>query len=156
MRAQGLWAEGPPGVSGRREKLAHRAAFSLGRKCFLDPARRIYAILWPPGGVCGTQERKPFSYNNRTIDRTMGPFLPLWHFLKSLFYEHHPNDPWLKNRFGTGLPAAFGLTQKASPPRRRGMHREKRTRPNRSLISVCQPTRNCFSTTRRARSSAGW
>jgi hypothetical protein len=27
--------------------------------------------------------------------------------IKWRFYEHHPNDPWLKNRFGTGLPAAF-------------------------------------------------
>jgi hypothetical protein len=28
--------------------------------------------------------------------------------IKWRFYEHHPHDPWLKNRFGTGLPAAFG------------------------------------------------
>jgi hypothetical protein len=28
--------------------------------------------------------------------------------IKWRFYEHHPNDPWLKNRFGTGLLGAFG------------------------------------------------
>jgi hypothetical protein len=28
--------------------------------------------------------------------------------IKWRFYERHPNDPWLKNRFGTGLPAVFG------------------------------------------------
>ena len=28
--------------------------------------------------------------------------------IKWRFYEHHPNDPWVKNRFGTGLPAVFG------------------------------------------------
>ena len=28
--------------------------------------------------------------------------------IKWRFYEHHPNDPWVTNRFGTGLPAVFG------------------------------------------------
>src|ERR1700722_9028037 len=28
--------------------------------------------------------------------------------IKWRFYEHHPNDPWVKDRFGTGLPAVFG------------------------------------------------
>jgi hypothetical protein len=28
--------------------------------------------------------------------------------IKWRFYEHHPHDPWVKNRFGTGLPAVFG------------------------------------------------
>jgi len=28
--------------------------------------------------------------------------------IKWRFYEHHPNDPWLKNRFGTGLLGVFG------------------------------------------------
>jgi hypothetical protein len=28
--------------------------------------------------------------------------------IKWRFYEHHPHDPWLKDRFGTGLPAVFG------------------------------------------------
>jgi hypothetical protein len=28
--------------------------------------------------------------------------------IKWRFYEHHPNDPWIKNRFGTGLLGAFG------------------------------------------------
>jgi len=28
--------------------------------------------------------------------------------IKWRFYEHHPDDPWLKNRFGTGLLALFG------------------------------------------------
>jgi hypothetical protein len=28
--------------------------------------------------------------------------------IKWRFYEHHPKDPWLKDRFGTGLPAVFG------------------------------------------------
>ena len=33
--------------------------------------------------------------------------------IKWRFYEHHPNDPWLKERFGTGLLGAFGHTSKA-------------------------------------------
>lgn len=28
--------------------------------------------------------------------------------IKWRFYEHHPDDPWVKNRFGTGLLGAFG------------------------------------------------
>lgn len=28
--------------------------------------------------------------------------------IKWRFYERHPKDPWVKNRFGTGLPAVFG------------------------------------------------
>jgi len=28
--------------------------------------------------------------------------------IKWRFYEHHPKDPWFKDRFGTGLPAVFG------------------------------------------------
>jgi hypothetical protein len=28
--------------------------------------------------------------------------------IKWRFYEHHPKDEWVKNRFGTGLPAVFG------------------------------------------------
>jgi hypothetical protein len=35
--------------------------------------------------------------------------------IKWRFYEHHPNDPWLKNRFGTGLPAAFGHHAESEP-----------------------------------------
>jgi hypothetical protein len=50
-------------------------------RCFFDPSLRIYAILWPPCGVCWTLERKVFSYNKRTMDWAMGPFSPLWHFL---------------------------------------------------------------------------
>jgi hypothetical protein len=41
--------------------------------------------------------------------------------IKWRFYEHHPNDPWVKNRFGTGLlavlhPAAAGSTQPEQAP----------------------------------------
>jgi hypothetical protein len=28
--------------------------------------------------------------------------------IKWRFYEHHPNDPWIKDRFGTGLLGLFG------------------------------------------------
>jgi hypothetical protein len=28
--------------------------------------------------------------------------------IKWRFYEHHPNDPWVKDRFGTGLLGVFG------------------------------------------------
>jgi hypothetical protein len=28
--------------------------------------------------------------------------------IKWRFYEHHPHDPWVKDRFSTGLPAVFG------------------------------------------------
>jgi hypothetical protein len=28
--------------------------------------------------------------------------------IKWRFYEHHPDDPWIKDRFGTGLLGAFG------------------------------------------------
>src|SRR5579863_2715753 len=28
--------------------------------------------------------------------------------IKWRFYEHHPKDPWLKGRFGTGLLSVFG------------------------------------------------
>ncbi|MGA8273706.1 MAG: hypothetical protein WB919_19240 [Candidatus Sulfotelmatobacter sp.] len=28
--------------------------------------------------------------------------------IKWRFYEHHPKDSWMNNRFGTGLPAVFG------------------------------------------------
>jgi hypothetical protein len=28
--------------------------------------------------------------------------------IKWRFYEHHPDDPWVKNRFGTGLLGVFG------------------------------------------------
>jgi hypothetical protein len=28
--------------------------------------------------------------------------------IKWRFYEHHPDDPWIKDRFGTGLLAVFG------------------------------------------------
>lgn len=28
--------------------------------------------------------------------------------IKWRFFEHHPDDPWSKDRFGTGLPAVFG------------------------------------------------
>jgi len=38
--------------------------------------------------------------------------------IKWRFYEHHPNDPWLKNRFGTGLLELFGhhATEEPKPP----------------------------------------
>src|SRR5271168_471432 len=35
--------------------------------------------------------------------------------IKWRFYERHPNDPWLKNRFGTGLPGAFGHHAESQP-----------------------------------------
>ena len=35
--------------------------------------------------------------------------------VKWRFYERHPNDPWVKNRFGTGLPAAFGQHAESLP-----------------------------------------
>jgi hypothetical protein len=35
--------------------------------------------------------------------------------VKWRFYERHPNDPWVKNRFGTGLPAAFGHHAESQP-----------------------------------------
>jgi hypothetical protein len=35
--------------------------------------------------------------------------------IKWRFYEHHPNDPWVKNRFGTGLGAVFGHTAESEP-----------------------------------------
>jgi len=35
--------------------------------------------------------------------------------VKWRFYEHHRNDPWVKNRFGTGLPAAFGKHAESQP-----------------------------------------
>ncbi len=31
--------------------------------------------------------------------------------IKWRFYEHHPNDPWIKNRFGTGLLGLFSHQQ---------------------------------------------
>jgi hypothetical protein len=40
--------------------------------------------------------------------------------IKWRFYEHHPKDDWMKNRFGTGLPAVFGhhgeVDETANPP----------------------------------------
>ena len=36
-------------------------------------------------GVCRTQSES-ISYNKRTMDRAMGPFSPLWHFLESITY----------------------------------------------------------------------
>jgi hypothetical protein len=35
--------------------------------------------------------------------------------VKWRFYEHHPNDPWATNRFGTGLPGAFGHHAESQP-----------------------------------------
>ncbi len=35
--------------------------------------------------------------------------------LKWRFYEHHPSDPWVKNRFGTGLLALFEPSRAAPP-----------------------------------------
>jgi hypothetical protein len=35
--------------------------------------------------------------------------------IKWRFYEHHPNDPWLKNRFGTGLLGVFGHHPQSQP-----------------------------------------
>jgi hypothetical protein len=35
--------------------------------------------------------------------------------IKWRFYEHHPNDPWLKDRFGTGLLGLFGHTEQKQP-----------------------------------------
>jgi len=35
--------------------------------------------------------------------------------IKWRFYEHHPNDLWIKNRFGTGLLGAFGHEQRSEP-----------------------------------------
>ena len=60
--------------------------------------RRLEAwllFLAHPGesmGYCGhmwclsDSEREVFSYNKRTMDRAMGPFLPLWQFLESITY----------------------------------------------------------------------
>jgi hypothetical protein len=35
--------------------------------------------------------------------------------IKWRFYEHHPNDPWVKNRFGTGLLGLFGHPTQSEP-----------------------------------------
>ena len=35
--------------------------------------------------------------------------------IKWRFYEHHPNDPWVKNRFGTGLLSVFGHPSQSQP-----------------------------------------
>jgi hypothetical protein len=35
--------------------------------------------------------------------------------IKWRFYEHHPSDPWMKNRFGTGLLSVFGHQQQSQP-----------------------------------------
>ena len=35
--------------------------------------------------------------------------------IKWRFYEHHPNDPWVKSRFGTGLLAVFQPSRAGSP-----------------------------------------
>ncbi len=35
--------------------------------------------------------------------------------VKWRFYEHHPDDPWIRNRFGTGLLSVFGHVP-APPP----------------------------------------
>jgi len=35
--------------------------------------------------------------------------------IKWRFYEHHPNDPWIKNRFGTGLLGVFGRQSQSEP-----------------------------------------
>ena len=37
--------------------------------------------------------------------------------IKWRFYEHHPVDPWWKNRFGTGLLGAFGHRGAGEQPR---------------------------------------
>src|SRR5882762_6227700 len=52
-------------------------AWKLG--VFLDPSLPIYGILWSPWGSAGLPARV-FSYKNRTMDRAMGPFWPLWQF----------------------------------------------------------------------------
>ena len=36
--------------------------------------------------------------------------------VKWRFYEHHPGDPWLRGRFGTGLLALFGHQKEQSQP----------------------------------------
>jgi len=35
--------------------------------------------------------------------------------IKWRFYEHHPDDPWIKNRFGTGLLSVFGHAAPSEP-----------------------------------------
>ncbi|MGD0648998.1 MAG: hypothetical protein ABR971_13505 [Acidobacteriaceae bacterium] len=35
--------------------------------------------------------------------------------IKWRFYEHHPNDPWIKNRFGTGLLSLFRHQPQSEP-----------------------------------------
>jgi hypothetical protein len=36
--------------------------------------------------------------------------------IKWRFYEHHPDDPWVKDRFGTGLLGVFGHHAAEQPP----------------------------------------
>jgi hypothetical protein len=36
--------------------------------------------------------------------------------IKWRFYEHHPKDPWVHDRFGTGLLGAFSLSSKPDSP----------------------------------------
>ena len=61
--------------------------------------------------------------------------------IKWRFYEHHPNDPWLKNRFGTGLLGVFGhhATQ-PEPSDPEDLARQKPPSP--SPTSASPPTRN--------------
>jgi hypothetical protein len=59
------------------------------RRRMLGVSRSSPANLWDTVvamWVCGTRERSAFSYNKRTMDRAMGPFLPLWQFLESITY----------------------------------------------------------------------
>jgi hypothetical protein len=35
--------------------------------------------------------------------------------LSGVSVKHHPKDPWVKNRFGTGLPPAFGHHAESQP-----------------------------------------
>src|SRR6266566_8876898 len=51
---------------------------------FLDRSRRIYGTHWVAIGFPWDSKRKVFSYNERRMDRAMGPFSPLWQFLKSI------------------------------------------------------------------------
>jgi hypothetical protein len=57
--------------------------------------------------------------------------------VKWRFHEHHPNDTWVKNRFGTGPPAAFDHHSESQPAEASGDTPGEEDSPNRLLISAC-------------------
>jgi hypothetical protein len=58
------------------------------------------------------QETRPPSGQPPTVLGGLGESLM---GIKWRFYEHHPNDPWVSNRFGLGLGKAFGHTPPDAP-----------------------------------------